>query len=205
MILNASLKRLCWPLVKRAIHHLKPFWAAKRCVLRTLPLHRPPLTKFAHPRPNGYHSNTQAYLTSSHSDNRDQSLEIYPAEVQHRELPLCLAGKLPPHYSQHRHAEIPAATVNILHGVRFWGYYGGSVIGRDNQLISDLSPDVWTVRRHRALGIAWLPPVKKLSCIVAIISTAEAESNYWHWLMDALPRFHLLSKAGFTTEKFAPG
>ena len=199
--MTISLKRCYRPFFKRLLRQLKPLWGAQRSVLRKLPMHRLPPSAFAHPRPGGYHLNTSTYLNSGQSNARDRSLQIYSSEVQKRELPICLAGDLPPHYSQHLQAEIPAAEVNILHEVRFWGYYGGTVIGRDNKLIADLSPDVWTVLRHRALGSAWLPPAKELDGTIAIVSTAEAESNYWHWMMDALPRFHLLNKAGYTPEK----
>jgi capsular polysaccharide biosynthesis protein len=33
---------------------------------------------------------------------------------------------------------------------------------------------------------------------VAVLSTAEAAANYWHWMLELLPRFHLLEKAGFS-------
>jgi capsular polysaccharide biosynthesis protein len=186
---------------RHRLRFLKPLWSVSRTALRALPLHFLPSTGLFSPRPAGFHESVAAYLTSGSRHKLDRTIALYPTEDIERELPETFGRPLPKAFSDHVRARVPAAGVHVLHDVRFWGHYGGSVIGRDNRLLGDVSPDVWTLKRHKALGCIGLPPVKTLSGTVAVIATAEAESNYWHWMMDAVPRLHLLEKAGYPPDK----
>lgn len=169
--------------------------------MRRLPWHAVPWGPLAARRPRGFHPDVDAYLASGAAASADTSAVIYPQEQIRRSLPQAFGGALPACFADACQARVPAARVHQFHGVRFWGHYGGSLIGRDNRLLADLSPDVWTLTGHRALSIGWLPRPSPLAGTTAVVTTAEAASNYWHWMMDALPRFHLLEKAGFGPDK----
>ena len=95
-----------------------------------------------------------------------------------------------------------AAWIFELKNIDFWGRYGGSVVTADNYLLGDLSPEVWGVKNHPIFSQLRLPKPRLLSGRTAIAATAEAPGNYYHWLIDLLPRLCLIrSSDGF--ESFA--
>jgi capsular polysaccharide biosynthesis protein len=129
----------------------------------------------------------------------DGSREIYPGETVRFTLPTPLeGGEAHWKYKENQVKEIPPARVYELHNARFWGYYGGSIITEDDRLLADLSPDVAGLEHHRIFATLKLPRCQRLDGTVAVLSTAEAATNYWHWTFDLLPRLHLLQEAGFT-------
>jgi capsular polysaccharide biosynthesis protein len=76
--------------------------------------------------------------------------------------------------------------------VDFWGRYGGSIVTADNFLLADLSPEVWGVDNHPIFSRLRLPKRRTLGGRTAIAVTPEAAGNYYHWLIDLLPRVSLL-------------
>ena len=89
-----------------------------------------------------------------------------------------------------------------LKDIKFWGRYGGSVVTADNCLLADLSPEVWGAENHPIFSTFRLPKRQRLRGLTAIAVTPEAPGNYYHWLIDLLPRLCLIcSSAGF--ESFA--
>lgn len=91
---------------------------------------------------------------------------------------------------------------------------GGVVLGRQLSVLSpngdvifDCSPVLRSASRpgfgnpqdpeqHRALRrYVWLPPPKRISGSLAVVGCAGA-GNYYHWLIDALPRLLALRDAG---------
>ena len=90
------------------------------------------------------------------------------------------------------------AWVFELKNIDFWGRYGGSIVTADNCLLADLSPEVWGVENHPIFSRFRLPKREALSGRIAIAVTPEAPGNYYHWLIDLMPRLCLLrSSAGF--------
>lgn len=77
--------------------------------------------------------------------------------------------------------------------IDFWGRYGGSVVTADLFLIGDLSPEVWGVDNHPIFSRFRLPKVRPLRGRTGIAVTPEAAGNYYHWLVDLLPRVSLLT------------
>src|SRR3954471_22014266 len=78
--------------------------------------------------------------------------------------------------------------------IDFWGRYGGSVITADNFLLADLSPDIFGPENHPIFSRLRLPAVEMLRGRTAIAVTPEAAGNYYHWLIDLLPRVALLKR-----------
>lgn len=90
-----------------------------------------------------------------------------------------------------------------LTNVEFWGRYGGSLVTTDNQLLADLSPEVWGVENHPIFSQLRLPKPERLRGRTAIAVTPEAPGNYYHWLIDLLPRLLLIKSAAGNFDSFA--
>ena len=115
--------------------------------------------------------------------------EIHPAEVV----------RLPPHpFRKHTSfAELSAAPAFLFEipNVNFWSHYGGAVLTADNALLADLSPAVWGPANHPIFSRWHLPKSRLLNGRIAIGVTPEASGNYYHWLLDLVPRVLLLKHA----------
>ncbi len=79
--------------------------------------------------------------------------------------------------------------------IDFWARYGGSIVTNDNRLLGDLSPEVWGVENHPIFSQLRLPEARTLDGRTAIAVTPEAPGNYYHWLIDLVPRLGLLKSA----------
>jgi capsular polysaccharide biosynthesis protein len=90
-----------------------------------------------------------------------------------------------------------------LKDIDFWGRYGGSVVTADNQLLADLSPEVWGVENHPVFSQLRLPKPERLGGRTAIAVTPEAPGNYYHWLVDLLPRLSLIKSIAGGFDSFA--
>ena len=93
--------------------------------------------------------------------------------------------------------ELKAAPAFVFEipNVNFWGHYGGAVVTADNALLADLSPEVWGPAHHPIFSRWHLPKSQVLNGRIAIAVTPEASGNYYHWLLDLLPRVLLLKHA----------
>jgi hypothetical protein len=87
------------------------------------------------------------------------------------------------------------AFVFEIPNVNFWAHYGGAVVTADNALLADLSPEVWGQANHPIFSRWHLPKSHLLNGRIAIGVTPEAGGNYYHWLLDLLPRVLLLKHA----------
>jgi capsular polysaccharide biosynthesis protein len=194
----AKRVRAVWDRQKHHVRFLKKVWGGYRRFTAALPLDWVPISSKYFGRPKGYYSSTAGYV-ARHS-GCDRMLTIFPEEHIVRYPPRCVAGKPDDKFLNNLEVTMPETHVYDLHNVRYWGHYGGSLITPDDKLLSDLSPDVWGVTRHKVFGKVKLPRCRPLAGTVAVISTAEAATNYWHWTFELLPRIHLLSLGGFTPE-----
>jgi len=94
------------------------------------------------------------------------------------------------------------AYVFELRDIDFWGCYGGSIVTADNHLRADLSPEVWGIENHPIFSSLHLPKARPLSGRTAIVVTPEAPANYYHWIVDLLPRVALIREAAGNFENF---
>jgi capsular polysaccharide biosynthesis protein len=90
-----------------------------------------------------------------------------------------------------------------LGDIDFWGRYGGSVITADDKLLADLSPEVWGVENHPIFSQLRRPKAQHLTARTAIAVTPEASGNYYHWIIDLLPRLALIKSATESFDSFA--
>jgi capsular polysaccharide biosynthesis protein len=131
-----------------------------------------------------------------HGDSFCQAVEIYPAAV---------VASLPvPFHSDEAAVDLQSEPAFIFHlkNIEFWALYGGSVLTSDSQLLADLSPEVWGVENHPIFSRFRLPKARRLAGRTAIAVTSEAPGNYYHWLIDLLPRVGLLGSTKSGLEFF---
>ena len=122
--------------------------------------------------------------------------EIFPAErVEPRPHPL-EGSALESNISE-------PAYLFELSDIDFWGRYGGSVVTVDDKLLADLSPEVWGVENHPIFSELRLPKPQRLTARTAIAVTPEAPGNYYHWIIDLLPRLALIKSATGSFDSFA--
>jgi len=125
---------------------------------------------------------------------------LYPEQKQCRQLPNFIGGPVPQKFRDHLAYVQPAAGVTILPKGRHWGFYGGTIITADDRVLIDESRDVWQWPGHTVRTRFKLPRCRALPGVTASLSTPEADTNYWHWTTELLPRIHLLALAGFPPE-----
>lgn len=87
------------------------------------------------------------------------------------------------------------ARVFEIPNIAFWAHYGGAVVTADHALLADLSPEVWGAAHHPIFSRWRLPQPQFLDGRTGIAVTPEAGGNYYHWMLDALPRLLLLKHA----------
>jgi capsular polysaccharide biosynthesis protein len=67
--------------------------------------------------------------------------------------------------------------------------HNGVVIDSDNRVVFDLSPDFRPpASGHRILDYPGLPEPRTLDAHALVIATPASWKNYFHWMIDALPR-----------------
>ena len=186
-------------------HRLRPllrvswFWRRARIAL---PLHLLPVSSKYFGRPKGSYPDGAAYAPSPAGRSAGaRHVPVHPAESQQRPLPNVVGGPMPPAFPTHREALLPSASVTVLPHGRHWGFYGGTIITADDRVLIDVSRDVWAWPGHTVRTRFKLPRCRLLPGITASLTTPEADTNYWHWTTELLPRLHLLAHAGFPPER----
>lgn len=190
---------------QREKHRLRPLLRISQAWRRArilLPLHRLPFSSKHLGRPKGGYADGAAYASSrAGAEIGARHVPLYPAERQHRHPPTVFGGRMPEKFSAHLEAALPAAGVTVLPRGRHWGFYGGTIITADDRVLIDVSRDVWQWPGHTVRTRFKLPRCRPLPGVTASLTTPEADTNYWHWTTELLPRLHLLERAGFPPER----
>lgn len=100
-------------------------------------------------------------------------------------------------YSTH-----PMPFVAVIPNGQVWGAKG-AVISQDNKLIWDLSLEYsgQVPEQHSVFIQINLPPVQYHDETLGVL-TYTASDNYFHWMLDVLPRIDLLRKSGIAIDRF---
>ncbi|MGB3510483.1 MAG: glycosyltransferase 61 family protein [Microcoleaceae cyanobacterium] len=158
------------------------------------------LNNFAHPC---YHGKLPHYLltrlnlcektrnwevTSTSEINNDViHISIYPASTGNLLPPNTINTNIHPNFKNQNHSL--ETFVAIVPNGRAWGDNSNSaVITSENQLLSDIS----TGNPEIIMSSKSLPPIHYIDGKVVFISGLTAVQNYYHWMIDVLPRIELL-------------
>ena len=166
------------------------------------------LNNVSHPyRPVDSWTSTEQWFGSKWLDrNLNSYCQIYPESTVNRTLPKTLDSEIQWQFLLDYGSTAEAAFVAQIHQGRFWG--NSAVLTTDNKLLADVSPAFKidprkTPRKHPVFWKEISTP-KKISGNVGVLS-APGGNTYFHWMVDVLPRLHLLrkwEKAGRKIDKF---
>ena len=125
---------------------------------------------------------------------------VVPAHSVDRPPPIGVPAGHPP-FDARRRAEIPEAFVATVPNGRSVGSYGAVIA--DDALLFDLSPYFGAFRpsQHPLLLRFRLPPVQDVPGRVAVLTTRGVD-NYYHFIVDVLPRLELLAQAGVVPDGY---
>jgi capsular polysaccharide biosynthesis protein len=151
--------------------------------------------------PKGVFENSVDWIAQFNRKNNHQRPvmeEIYQKVRRHRTPPKTLGNKTPwqfdAYYGGMHYEDQGGFIVEVPQG-RVYGE--GAVIGADDRLLGDISREMilgGDQSKHSIFKNWKLPPVQKIDQHIAVVAV-QAAANYWHWMFDLLPRFHLLSKS----------
>ncbi|RYU74630.1 glycosyltransferase family 61 protein [Hymenobacter persicinus] len=157
-------------------------------------------------RPTGIHASSQA-LAAKPGSGATYS-EVYPAYVSHLSIPAEFNTLRPAYYDPIAAREdVPAAFVLTLPAGRLNVDNRSSVaiIAQDNHLVGDASLQ-YAAGSFAMAAAAHNPvlrqryfqhPVQINGTVCSLLSGGGAAiGNYYHWLLDSLPRLHLVQEAG---------
>jgi len=170
-------------------HHKWRFRPLKRLVLPARSMKRAALESIG-----AFRGRTPPRLELSTLDYASKHTEISVREIHSAEVVRLSSHPFRQGTSLGELKAAPAFVFEIPN-VNFWGHYGGAVVTADNALLADLSPEVWGPATHPIFSRGHLPESQLLNGRIAIGVTPEAGGNYYHWLLDLLPRVLLLKHA----------
>jgi Glycosyltransferase 61 len=145
--------------------------------------------------PQGFFPSVQAWVASQPQPRSPASYtEIYPSVPVHRPSPQTIDAEIYWKFRQD-YGQPAAAFVATVPQGRVC--QDGAVITANHKLLSDVSVVVRVDPQNPIAHPVFhrpLPPLKKIRGTVAVLSTMGG-NTYFHWLIDLLPRLHLLRQS----------
>ncbi|MDH4477131.1 MAG: glycosyltransferase family 61 protein [Verrucomicrobiaceae bacterium] len=122
-------------------------------------------------------------------------MEMAP-HAKENPLPECQTAQLADAYSQLPAFDGIRVCVYQLQHARVFGGYAGMVVDRAGLIFQESTPYPWGTLCHPALRrIRWPSAPASLSGKSAYLATPEATNNYYHFMVDCLPKLALLDRA----------
>jgi hypothetical protein len=181
-----------------------------RAQRRTGQLLRAMVPRNEHYRPTGLQPSARALAAAP--DSGATYLEIYPAYTSHLTVPPEFVTLAPAYYDRIAEREpVPPAFVLLLPDARLNvdSYCSLAIIDHANKLVGDVSlqfsPGNFAVAPPAENPIFkqryFRPPIELSGTVCSLLSGGGAAvGNYYHWLLDSLPRLHLIEEAGLLGE-----
>jgi capsular polysaccharide biosynthesis protein len=121
-------------------------------------------------------------------------IEVYAEHTVERKPPVTAALTIHPEFERQLSVRAAGAGVAVLRVGRIVGPHG-NVVSSHDELVGDVSPEFRTPWYDTAIARRLrLPPLETLEGPLGVVG-AWATWNYFHWLFDVLPRFHLLERS----------
>lgn len=166
----------------------KPFLA---CILRHLGL----WLRLMPPAPRCCVVSTRQWLEAQSGDGLGSFKQIIPETVLQKKAPQSIYERYHWRFDRYMTQTAPPVFVATLKNASVVGS-NGSVVGADGVVLYDLSKEwFFGAAQHSLLFRLKLPSPRKLTGRTATVAVASGW-NYYHWLLDVLPRFGILEKAG---------
>jgi capsular polysaccharide biosynthesis protein len=132
--------------------------------------------------------------------------ELYPEHDLRRSLPLAQQADIHPAFLDELHRRAWASGVGLLKNGRVVTNFG-AIVSADDALIYDVSHTAANddPRAHPIFLERRLPRLSRFDGRLAVLTTfaSNVPQMYYfvHWLLDALPRLHLIEKSGAAWDK----
>lgn len=141
--------------------------------------------------------------SAGNTQNRPHFIKIDQSETIQRNLPGTIDKTVHWKFRQNLKRELPGTFLVKIPEGRVTGQ--GYVINSRNELLGDLSKvihkaDYLTDYSSHPVLKSELPPVERINGKVAVLSVPFAGTNYYHWMMDLLPRLKLIEKGGVSLD-----
>lgn len=121
------------------------------------------------------------------------------ANIVTRHLPHTIEGPVHWKFGQNLEHRLPETFLLKLPMGR--SLFQGFVVTQENSLLGEVSKMIFRsdfvedYEQHPVLNTK-LPPVEPIKGTVAVLSVSFAGTNYYHWLLDLLPRLALIQRGG---------
>jgi hypothetical protein len=163
------------------------------------------LPRNEHYRPIGIHLSSKALATIPTSGAH--YVEVYPSYTSHLAMPDEFVALAPASHAVPPHQTVEPAFVLLLPEgrVNVDDHHSVALITRDNCLVGDVSLQFTPGQHTMAPAVAnpifrqryFRPPLAVAGTVCSLLAGgAAAAGNYYHWLIDSLPRLHLVAEAG---------
>ena len=164
------------------------------------------LPRHLHLRPAGVHASSAGLAAQPGSGA--MYTEVYPAYTSRLAVPDVFIKQAPAYFEPvaEQEAVAPAFVLSLRGGrLSVDNRNTLAIIADDNRLVGDVSlqfaPGTLSVAPATANPIFWQrnfgKPLEIRGTVCSLLSGGGAEmGNYYHWLLDSLPRLHLVQKAG---------
>ncbi len=133
--------------------------------------------------------------------NKVRYVEIYRSHEAARTKPSTLGSDIRREFEGEYKRSFPAAYVATFPEGRIWSNEG-YIITPDDRLIGDVSVNFsGKPTKDYPIFLSWkLSKSRYLKGVTATLASAGGECCYYHWMLDVLPRFHLLQEAKISWE-----
>ncbi|KKK39870.1 hypothetical protein WQ57_00860 [Mesobacillus campisalis] len=155
--------------------------------------------------PEGYYTDTLDWVEEFVSDKtkiNDYYRVIYPEHKLDLKLPKGITNIPHQSFNTEYYGQFSKAFVALIPEGRIWGN-NGSVISTNNKLLWDVSME-WNGEipsKHSIFMEKKLPGIDYLDETVAVVSFIGCP-GFYHWMLDLLPRIHLLNQSGYKIDKY---
>lgn len=189
------------PKLRKLLHPTWHFLAAAAQRVRTL------FARRVEP-PTDHYASVANWLAAAGASDETQAFhrEIYPPHRVIRLKPVTIDANVHHAFSTHYERELSAAFVVAIPEGRGWfGGHGEAAITRDNRLLKELckARNEWVEEYIKEISDHPIFRERRLTAPTRVKGTAAVLSSpggggYYHWMLDLLPRIHLLMKAGIS-------
>lgn len=182
---------------------LRPYWYFLKTIFRKTnqfflkPFRALPISSENFGPPKGYYLSVSNWLQVNSEPGANYQ-EIYASDCLVRSPPKTLDSEVHWKFTLEYRRQIPHAFLAVIPQGRIWVNRGISVnnsaiITSNDRLLADLSLEFGKQPQDNLIFEQWkLPSVRVLSGNAVVLTMAKGEI-YFHWMLDLLPKFKLLS------------
>ena len=155
-------------------------------------------------RPDAFFNSSKEYLELQNQQTDLNYIRIYPGYTYHLGLPRDLQEAAELFEKLQPTTELPDVIVAEIPNGRLYtdSYYTIAIVSPTNKLLNDLSLELRSKSNlkgfvNNIFNIKFFTkPTKFKGAVFTLLTGGGGLDNYFHWLFDVLPRYHLLKISG---------